>query len=146
MDDDSAGVVANMFTIRNIDLNNTAKFMGSSNMHAIAESMGAWSPKDGLLDFTKVFSDGEYAHKFYSGRRMWGAYRLLVSMAINQTNKQPTNRTNVKRSTCQREGAVDGCSFHCRGVGDGEQGGGREGGEEKRGRGEKKHLNTAQHA
>jgi dipeptidase len=51
---------------------------GSANMHRIAEEvLHAWTPADGLLDFTKVFSDGEYAHKYYAGRRMWGAYRLL---------------------------------------------------------------------
>lgn len=89
--DDSAGVVANMFTIRNVDLANADKYLGSANMHTIAQGIGAWSPKDGLLDFTKVFSDGEYAHKFYSGRRMWGAYRLMAP-----TKELPDNYTDLK--------------------------------------------------
>jgi dipeptidase len=77
--DDHVAVVANMFTIREVDLKDSRNFLGSANMHAVAEAHGWWSPASGKkLDFTATFSDGEYAHKYYTGRRMWGAYRLLA--------------------------------------------------------------------
>ena len=75
--DNSCTVVANMFVIREVDLNDTSNFLGATNMWEIAASNGLWKsgqPKD----FTSTFSDGEYAHKYYSGRRMWGSYRLLA--------------------------------------------------------------------
>lgn len=89
--DDKVGVVANMFTIRSVDLNDTANFLGSNNMHTIAQKHGWWDSSKGLLDFTAVYSDGEYAHKFYSGRRMWGAYRIWAP-----SKKLPTNYTDLR--------------------------------------------------
>jgi dipeptidase len=69
--DDHVGVVANAFMIRDVDL---------SDMHAIARAHGLWDGT-GALDFTRAFSDGEYLHKYYSGRRVWGAYALLAKSA-----------------------------------------------------------------
>ena len=80
VDDDKFAVIANMFIIREVDPTDTARFLLSSSVHDVAIEYGWWTSveEDGLLDFTKIYSDGEYAHKFYSGRRMWSAYRLAA--------------------------------------------------------------------
>lgn len=46
-------------------------------MHGIALRHKLWDGQ-GKLDFTAAFSDGEYLHKFYSGRRVWGALHMLA--------------------------------------------------------------------
>ncbi|CAJ1951378.1 unnamed protein product [Cylindrotheca closterium] len=74
--DNGFAVLANMFVIRQVDPNDDEYFLMSKSVHQVAKEYNWWSEEDGLLDFTKVYSDGEYSHKFYSGRRMWGAYHL----------------------------------------------------------------------
>lgn len=80
--DDGFAVLANMFVIRQVDPKDKQNFLMSDSVHSIALEYHWWSPDDaddeGLLDFTKVYSDGEYAHKYYSGRRVWGGYHLAA--------------------------------------------------------------------
>jgi len=70
-------VVPNIFIIRDVDLADKANFQGSANMYTIAKAKGWWTPGTSL-DFTAVYSDGEYAHKFYSGRRLSRAFDKLA--------------------------------------------------------------------
>mmetsp|Transcript_25899 Transcript_25899/g.56764 ORF Transcript_25899/g.56764 Transcript_25899/m.56764 type:complete len:661 (-) Transcript_25899:423-2405(-) len=87
IDDDKFAVVANMFVVRRVDPNDPERFLMSDSVHDVAVDYGWWTSveNDGLLDFTKIYSDGEYSHKFYSGRRMWASYRLAAPSQIFPT-------------------------------------------------------------
>ena len=75
--DDHVAVVANMFSVRTVDLDDSDNFLGRTDMWEIAKADGLWD-ESLPRDWTATFSDGEYAHKYYSGRRMWGVFRLLA--------------------------------------------------------------------
>merc|ERR1719469_729072 len=74
--DDEVGVLGNMFVIRDVDFADKFNYLFSRSVRDVAQEKGWWAPGE-PFDFTKIYSDGEYAHKFYSGRRVWGAYRLF---------------------------------------------------------------------
>ena len=86
--DDSVAIVANMFVIREVDLEDTENFMGRKDMFDIAEAEGLWQ-KGQPKDFTKTFSDGEYAYHTYSGRRIWRAFHLLAPKAADAAQLGP---------------------------------------------------------
>jgi len=77
--DDSFAVVPNAFIIREIDADDATNYMWSDSAFDVAEKLGWWSSSSGKkLDFTATYSDGEYSHKYYSGRRSWGVYRKFA--------------------------------------------------------------------
>jgi len=82
--DDSMTVVSNMFTIREVDVTDTENCLASPNIYSVAESRGWWKPGE-ILDFTKVYGNGEYQGVGYAGRRMWRA----LSLAAPSLNLSP---------------------------------------------------------
>lgn len=75
--DDSFTVVSNMFTIREVDVTDTENCLASPNIYSVAEERGWWKQGE-PLDFTKVYSNGEYGSQYYAGRRMWRALSLAA--------------------------------------------------------------------
>lgn len=75
--DDSFFVAANQFRIREIR-KGSRDMMYSKNIFSAAKEKGWWSPKEGKLDWTKVYGDGEYHHPYYSLRRVWRAQSLVA--------------------------------------------------------------------
>lgn len=91
--DDAISVIANSFTIREIDFDNHETFMYSANVTALALKMGWWDPqKDPKFDFyasygfdpmrsmknKKRAKQLQRVLRYYSGRRMWRAFQLLA--------------------------------------------------------------------
>ncbi len=54
-------------------------------MYTVAKRQHIWVPNT-HLDFTKIFSNSEYAPKFYSGRHMWGLFRNMAPSHSFQPN------------------------------------------------------------
>jgi len=69
-----------MFSIREMDLSDDANYLGRADMWELAAKEGLYKEGD-VKDFTATFSDGEYAHKYYTGRRMWGVFGLIAPSA-----------------------------------------------------------------
>jgi len=98
--DGEVAVVANMFTIRTMDLTDTANFLGSPNVQSVARKLGWWSENE-PFDFTKAYSAGEYTSPFYSARRMWRVYQILnpeinIDASVPLRVDQPTYPVSVK--------------------------------------------------
>mmetsp|Transcript_18820 Transcript_18820/g.50602 ORF Transcript_18820/g.50602 Transcript_18820/m.50602 type:complete len:588 (+) Transcript_18820:24-1787(+) len=104
--DDHVGVVANAFMVREVDLDDPVNFLGSRNMYSIAKAHGLWDGT-GLLDFTAVFSDGEYLHKFYSGRRVWGAYHMLAPSAAMPVDYEEWRKSRPYPATTRPDRLVN---------------------------------------
>lgn len=74
-------VLANMFTLREIDVTDTENCLASPNIYSVAEDRGWWRPGQ-PFDFTRIYSNGEYSNKYYSGRRMWRGL-MLAAPSLN---------------------------------------------------------------
>lgn len=81
--DDGYFVAANQFRIREISPGDP-DMLYSTAVFEVAKAKGWWKPSDGLLDWTRVYGDGEYHHPYYSLRRVWRAQSLASpSLALS---------------------------------------------------------------
>ncbi|TDH66332.1 hypothetical protein CCR75_007358 [Bremia lactucae] len=74
-------VVANAFTIREIDLSQPDWYMASSNVISLAEEMNWWNRTSGqAFDFTAAygFADKDAVGPLYTGRRVWRVFDVLA--------------------------------------------------------------------
>ncbi len=79
--DDEIAVMANTFTIREIDLDNPDYFMASDNIFKIAEEQGWWNPAT-PFDFSSAYNRVREEPPYGSLRRLWRAYSLLAPSRV----------------------------------------------------------------
>lgn len=71
-------VAANEFRIREVK-QNSPDFMYSKLLFPGVEKIGWWKPQQGVLDWLKTVSPGEYNHPYYSLRRVWRIFDRVNS-------------------------------------------------------------------
>jgi len=76
--DEEISVMANVFTISEVNVTDKANYLASENLFSVASEMGWWTPGE-PFSFTKTYggSEVEPFHKYYGGRRMWRALHLI---------------------------------------------------------------------
>ncbi|TMW60564.1 hypothetical protein Poli38472_000606 [Pythium oligandrum] len=102
--DDEVTVIANGFTIREMDLDDPDAFLASPNVHSLAQEMGWWDPeKDGAFDFTAAYGyrDRDPIRPLYVGRRVWRVFDLLapslkLDSRLGTVTEYPTYPFSVK--------------------------------------------------
>ena len=104
--DDQVAVIANTYTIHEVDLSDTLNFLGSADLIEYAEERGWYDPSaDGRFDFTKAYSDQARWDNFYEGLRQWSGYRHLLdelSLCGPITGKLPFS-VKPERKLAQRD-------------------------------------------
>ncbi|GLD91598.1 hypothetical protein PINS_up000131 [Pythium insidiosum] len=92
--DDHVTVIANGFTIREMDLSDEDQFLASPNVTALAEEMGWWSPSMGPFDFTGAYGyrDEDPVRPLYVGRRVWRVFDVVApSLQLDPRLGSPSN-------------------------------------------------------
>eukprot|EP00742_Colponemidia_sp_Colp-10_P002202 GILJ01002354.1.p1 GENE.GILJ01002354.1~~GILJ01002354.1.p1 ORF type:complete len:515 (+),score=83.54 GILJ01002354.1:152-1546(+) len=76
--DDEVSVVANFFTINELDLSKPDWYMASSNVFQVAQDMGFWDPAKEPFSFVKAYAYDMPTLKDYFVVRMWRIFDLMA--------------------------------------------------------------------
>jgi len=88
--DDQVAVVANTFTIHQIDLSDTINFLGSDDIVDYAVLRGWYDPqKDRSFDFASVYSDPEASSDSSNFCRQWSGLCQIASISFPLGQKLP---------------------------------------------------------
>jgi dipeptidase len=92
--DDQVAMVANTYTIRQIDLADTARFLGSKDIIEYAESRGWYDPqKDGAFDFASVYANPISARSLSNLGRQADGLRYVSAKPVRASEKLPFSVT-----------------------------------------------------
>ena len=92
--DDQVAMVANTYTIRQVDLADTTRFLGSKDIIEYARSRGWYSPrKDGAFDFAAAYASPIAARSLSNLGRQGDGLRYVCAEPIRDGQKLPFSVT-----------------------------------------------------
>ncbi|MGB2698064.1 MAG: C69 family dipeptidase [Candidatus Zixiibacteriota bacterium] len=88
--DDEVAMVANTYTVHDVDLSDTLNFLASSDIIEYSVSRGWYDPeKDGHFDFASVYSNPEAASDSVNFCRQWSGLRYVAVDPIPLSQELP---------------------------------------------------------
>jgi len=88
--DDQVAMVANTYTIHQVDLSDKRNFLASKDIIKYAVSRGWYNPEeDGPFDFARVYSNPESASSFSNFGRQWSGFRYITAEPIPLSPELP---------------------------------------------------------
>jgi len=108
----------NIVVVRQVNLNDTANFRGSSDLQSFAQSIGRYDPSQGPFDVAWAYHDRDVLQSYYNTDRLWGAYNLVApSRGLTPTMPYATRPVYVvpdHKVTRQDIAAI--CRYHYEGT------------------------------
>ncbi|MCE5252172.1 C69 family dipeptidase [bacterium] len=80
--DDMVALVANTYTIREVDLADTLNFRGSPDLIDYAVKRGWYNPSDGPFSFEKAYADPKTRDNIANTHRQWSGLRRLSADTV----------------------------------------------------------------
>ena len=68
----------NIVVVRQVSLNDTANFRGSSDLQSFAQTIGRYTPSEGPFDVAWAYHDRDVLLSYYNTDRLWGAFDLVA--------------------------------------------------------------------
>jgi dipeptidase len=88
--DDHVAIIANTYTVHDVDLADTVNFLASSDIIEYAVSRGWYDPEsDGAFDFAAVYADPDIAADSGNFCRQWGGLRYVAAEPIGLNEHLP---------------------------------------------------------
>ena len=80
--DDMVALIANTYTIREVDLADTLNFRGSPDLIDYAVKRGWYNPPEGSFDFEKAYADRKNRDSIGNTHRQWSGLRRLSAEPV----------------------------------------------------------------
>ncbi|MBN1293698.1 MAG: C69 family dipeptidase [Candidatus Latescibacteria bacterium] len=80
--DDMVAIIANTYTIREVDLADTLNYLGSPDLIAYAEKRGWYNPSEGPFSFEKAYANPDIRVSTGNTHRQWSGLRLLSAEPV----------------------------------------------------------------
>jgi len=105
--DDQVALIANSYTVQNINLADTLNFLGSSDIITYATERGWYDPKtDGAFNFAKAYADPQNVADPRNIGRQWDGIRLMAAQVPPYGDPLPFSVRPAEKVVIRRMMAV----------------------------------------